>query len=74
MHAKYGTTSLLATVEDNGSGFDAGAWQKRCVADNHLGLLGIEERVTLLGGTFCVKSRPGLGATVYAQIPIQITA
>jgi signal transduction histidine kinase len=62
--------SVLATIQDNGSGFDATDWQKRCLEGNHLGLLGIEERVTLLRGEFCVESAPGKGTTVYAEIPI----
>lgn len=62
---------LMATIQDNGCGFDACDWQKRCVEGNHLGLLGIEERVTLLGGSFCVESEPGQGTTVYADIPLE---
>jgi signal transduction histidine kinase len=64
-------TGVLATVQDNGCGFDARDWQKRCAEGNHLGLLGIEERVTLLGGEFCVESEPGKGVTVYAEIPLK---
>ena len=64
------TTGVLAIVRDNGCGFDARDWQKRCVEGNHLGLLGIEERVSLIGGSFCVDSEPGKGATVYADVPL----
>jgi signal transduction histidine kinase len=62
---------VLASVLDNGRGFDVRDWQQRCVEDNRLGLLGIEERVALLGGSFCVESAPGQGAAVYADIPLQ---
>jgi signal transduction histidine kinase len=67
-------TGLLAVVRDNGGGFDAHDWQKRCAEGNHLGLLGMEERVTLVGGSFCVDSEPGKGATVFADIPLKETA
>jgi signal transduction histidine kinase len=63
---------VLATVEDNGAGFDTRDWQKRCSAGNHLGLLGIEERVTLLGGFFRVESVPGRGTSVFADIPVKL--
>lgn len=63
-------TGVLATVQDNGCGFDARDWHRLCAEGNHLGLLGSEERVTLLGGEFCVESEPGKGATVYAEIPL----
>jgi len=64
-------TGVLTTVQDNGPGFDSQDWQKRCLEGNHLGLLGIEERVTLLGGSFCVESAPGKGTIVYADIPLK---
>ena len=63
-------TGLLAIVRDNGCGFDATDWQMRCLQGNHLGLLGIEERVNLVGGSFCVDSEPGKGAAVYADVPL----
>ena len=61
---------VLTIVRDNGCGFDAHDWQKRCLEGNHLGLLGIEERVNLVGGSFCVDSQPGKGAAVYADVPL----
>jgi len=67
-------SGVLASIQDNGCGFDSNDWQRRCVEGNHLGLLGIEERVTLLSGSFCVESEPGKGATVYADIPLKAVA
>lgn len=58
-------------VQDNGSGFDPQDWRKRCAAGNHLGLLGIEERVTLLGGVLHVESTRGCGVVVTADIPVK---
>ena len=66
-----GATGVLATVQDNGCGFALKGWHKRCLEGDHLGLLGLEERVTLLGGSFCVESEPGKGTTVYADIPLK---
>ncbi len=67
---RHTAAGVLVSIQDNGSGFDARDWHKHCVAESHLGLLGIEERVSLLGGEFCVESAPGQGTTVYADIPI----
>lgn len=61
---------VLTIVRDNGCGFDAHDWQRRCLEGDHLGLLGIEERVSLIGGSFCVDSEPRKGAAVYADIPL----
>jgi signal transduction histidine kinase len=56
-------SSLLLTVEDDGSGFDA---QKT----RGLGMLGMEERVRQLGGQLEVKSTPGKGTELRARLPI----
>jgi signal transduction histidine kinase len=35
-----------------------------------LGLLGMRERLEMVGGKFAVESAPGTGTTVRAQIPL----
>jgi signal transduction histidine kinase len=37
--------------------------------NKRLGLLGMRERVEMVGGTFCVESAPGKGTTIRARIP-----
>jgi signal transduction histidine kinase len=37
--------------------------------NKRLGLLGMRERVEMVGGTFCVESEPGKGTTVRVEIP-----
>ena len=54
---------ILLSVEDDGHGFDA-----RRVRG--LGLVGMEERVTHLGGAFEVRSKPGAGTRVAAELPL----
>ena len=60
---------IKATVEDDGKGFEAdpvfGSEPKR----QPLGLLGIKERVALLGGTFSVRSRLRHGTRLTVEIP-----
>ena len=56
---------VSAVVEDDGGGFDPDA-----VAGHRLGVLGMRERVALVGGTLAVESRPGGGTTVIARIPL----
>jgi signal transduction histidine kinase len=51
------------SVQDDGAGFD-----KRTVRG--LGLLGMEERVRRLGGSFRIDSQPGRGTTVSAELPL----
>jgi signal transduction histidine kinase len=54
---------ILLTIEDDGKGFNA-------QQDRGLGLLGMHERVSYLGGTFSVESEPGRGATVCIVLPL----
>ncbi len=54
---------LSLTVRDDGKGFDASH-------EKGMGLLGIEERVSHLDGTFAVESQPGHGALLRVSLPL----
>ena len=58
-------------VEDDGQGFDTNAWRTAAGRKGKLGLLGMEERVMLAGGTLEVESTSGQGTTVLARIPLR---
>lgn len=66
-------TALLVVIEDDGCGFDAVDWRSQCERGNHLGLLGIEERVTLLGGALRVESQVGSSTSLFVNIPLEET-
>lgn len=53
-------------VEDDGRGFDV---NERPPA-GHFGLLGMQERAALLGGSMTLESTVGSGTTVYVNIPL----
>ncbi len=55
-------------VRDDGMGFDVAA-ALTDPARRRLGLLGMQERVALMGGTLSIESRPGRGTVVRADIP-----
>jgi two-component system CheB/CheR fusion protein len=57
-----------AIVEDNGQGFDVEATQQ--MLQGRLGLLGIEERAAMVGGTVTGESAPGHGTPVYIRIAL----
>jgi PAS domain S-box-containing protein len=61
---------VLAVVEDNGDGFDVDALTTLSPNERNLGLLGMRERATLLGGTLEVESAPGVGTSVFVRIPL----
>jgi signal transduction histidine kinase len=75
--------ALIASVRDDGQGFDPAAVQfaaaRNSAASNGrtaddpgpgFGLLGMQERVALLGGYLTVQSQPGAGTLVQFRIPI----
>ena len=53
---------ILVEIQDDGKGFDAE--QAR-----GMGLLGIEERVSHLGGSFALETQPGHGSRVSVRLP-----
>jgi signal transduction histidine kinase len=54
---------LLLSIQDDGKGFNA-------QQERGMGLLGMEERVSHLGGVFSVHSEPGQGAELRVELPL----
>lgn len=57
--------TVAATIDDDGRGFAA-----EDVRTDALGLLGMRERLALIGGTLEVESSPDSGTTIAAQVPL----
>jgi len=63
--------NLRLTVEDNGCGFDTDSTpEPKGSRNGGLGLAGMHERLTLIGGEFVIESTIGGGATIFARIPL----
>ena len=56
-------------VEDDGRGFPTNGAEATDSPAMRLGLLGIRERLALVGGSLEIESSPGHGATVFVRIP-----
>jgi len=61
---------LVIGVDDDGHGFDVGQTLERATQGHHLGLLGMQERITLLGGQMQILSSPGNGTRISARLPL----
>lgn len=61
---------VLVIVEDDGKGFDLESAAHSWGAGRGLGLLGMQERVALVGGSLNIESAPGGGTTVRIRIPV----
>jgi PAS domain S-box-containing protein len=61
---------VIVVVEDDGQGFEAQAVLEQADTKQKLGLLGMQERISLVGGALDIESQPGCGATVFLKIPL----
>ena len=60
--------AVLLLVEDDGRGFLRPA--PGAGAREHLGIHGMEERATLVGGKLTIETEEGAGTSVYVEVPI----
>jgi signal transduction histidine kinase len=60
--------SVLMEIRDNGKSFDV-QYVLLAKGKNHLGVLGMRERVEMMGGVFKIDSERGQGTVVSAEIP-----
>ncbi|HEV2952774.1 MAG TPA: ATP-binding protein [Candidatus Dormibacteraeota bacterium] len=70
MRVRFTDHQVEIEIKDDGIGFSplASADQR-----GHLGLIGMQERATLLGGTITIEARPGRGTQVVAAVPVGVS-
>ena len=64
LHLKSNKIELI--IKDNGKGFI----MENIEGKKTLGLLGMKERITLLGGLYQINSKPGEGTTILINLPL----
>ncbi len=62
---------LELVIRDDGIGFDVAAALERASRGATLGLLSMQERVRLVGGTLKIESAPGLGTEIRVRFPVE---
>ncbi|MEZ4594618.1 MAG: ATP-binding protein [Chloroflexota bacterium] len=60
--------TLIVEISDSGPGFDVVS----TAVSNRLGLVGMRERVELLGGQFELHSALGHGTTIRTHLPLSV--
>jgi signal transduction histidine kinase len=63
------SAGLLVRLEDDGRGLPAAADLASLSVNKHFGLVGISERVALLGGVMSIESSGGGGTILQVEIP-----
>ena len=81
-HASARTVSIVmdrrpkdvrVVIEDDGVGIDEGALQEATTgARRRLGLSGMRERLSLIGGALRIESSSGTGTTLFVTIPLDL--
>ncbi len=70
----YESDQLTVSIADDGRGFDVAPTTRQAVRDGHLGLVGMRERLSRVGGTMSVSSTIGQGTTVTCLVPLGVVA
>jgi signal transduction histidine kinase len=68
LHQRAAGLHLL--IRDDGKGFDVRAAQERAAQGMSAGLLGMQERVWLVGGQIDIESTPARGTEIRARFPL----
>jgi len=62
---------IILRIEDDGRGFDPVQRLAGATAEKRMGLLSMQERATLIGGTMRIRSRPGKGTQILVELPYE---
>jgi PAS domain S-box-containing protein len=68
LHQREGSLELV--VRDDGVGFDVTKTIERAASGGNLGLLGMRERVEILGGSLEIDSQSGRGTRIRISLPL----
>ena len=62
---------IYASIIDNGKGFDLDKVLHPDSPERGFGIIGMQERISLLGGKIDIESRPGFGTRIHIEVPNQ---
>jgi len=62
---------VCLAVEDNGQGFDTQRVLSGQENPKSMGLIGMQERIKMVGGRLEIDSKPGCGARLIAHVPVE---
>jgi two-component system sensor histidine kinase UhpB len=62
---------LALSVRDDGGGFDLESARRNAAGGASLGLVGMEERIALAGGSLELRAAPGQGTVLLATFPLR---
>jgi two-component system sensor histidine kinase UhpB len=63
---------VILNIVDNGLGFDPNSVKEKAVQSHHMGILGMQERAELIGGSIELASTPGKGTRIQIGVPCAV--
>jgi signal transduction histidine kinase len=72
LSAEPAGTAFRFRLADDGGGFDAAAVAERQPSEKRLGLLFLEERARMAGGSIEINSKPGEGTQITLTVPCSV--
>ena len=67
---RYGPKEIELTITDDGCGFTVEEATQRAWKERRFGLMGMQERAHILGGTLDIDSKPGRGVMIRVRLPL----
>lgn len=68
---EFKDNGVSVQIEDDGIGFDYSPSLRADSGGRGVGLLGMQERAELLGGTLTIDTKPGAGTRIFIHIPVK---
>lgn len=68
LEVRFKDDAVTVSVRDDGCGFDPTAIGRGDPGGQHLGLMGMRERMISIGGRLWIKSAPGAGTIIEAEV------
>lgn len=65
---EFVSNEVILVITDDGDGFDLEQTKAAASERQNFGLLGMEERIKLLGGKFGIETKLGNGTKVWARL------
>lgn len=62
--------NIIVRIRDDGVGFDPDEQQENAVRSRRMGVQGMRERARMMGGEMTIASRPGMGTSIFFEVPL----
>ncbi len=70
LNVEFKDSAITIEIEDDGRGFDVKRLSQQVGESQAVGLLGMRERIELLGGKFHIESQPRQGTHITVEVPL----